>query len=220
VPRAVKRAEGSGGPSTPGWLGNYLHQSFEIEPLDPQTVYGLAFAYMEVGDIEPAQKRFQEVLEVQSPKSLRGLARNGLREIAARELKAKGPRMDAVFYLLDAMRLFRGKSLEEIREITFEIGVLGQYGLDINGAKSSHVLRAQPGRIFSVLELVCIMYAGFKRIEQKIVIGYLAGAGRARVAHVNSSRSSSASRRLSRPSTTSIIPSTKYSHLVLPLLCG
>jgi hypothetical protein len=35
---------------------------------------------------------------------LRALARNGLREIAVRELKARGPRVDAVFYLLDAMR--------------------------------------------------------------------------------------------------------------------
>jgi len=40
--------------------------------------------------------------------------KNGLREIAARGLKSRGPRMDAVFYLLDAMRLFRGKSLKEI----------------------------------------------------------------------------------------------------------
>jgi len=40
--------------------------------------------------------------------------------------------MDAVFYLLDALRLFLSKSTEEIREIAFEIGLLGQYGLDIN----------------------------------------------------------------------------------------
>jgi hypothetical protein len=31
-----------------------------------------------------------------------------------------------------ALRLFRGKSLEEIREISFEIGMLGRHGLDIN----------------------------------------------------------------------------------------
>ena len=69
---------------------------------------------------------------MEAPEELRGLARDGLRKIAARELKARGPRMDAVFYLLDAMRLFRGKSLQEIQEITFEIGMLGKYGLDIN----------------------------------------------------------------------------------------
>jgi Flp pilus assembly protein TadD len=29
----------------------YLRHSYEIDPQDPQTVYGLAFAYMELGDI-------------------------------------------------------------------------------------------------------------------------------------------------------------------------
>jgi hypothetical protein len=102
---------------------------------------------------------------------LRVLARSELREIAVRELKARGPRMDAVSYLLDAMRLFRGKSLQEIQEITFEIGILGKYGLDINDPQESHVLRALPGRVFSALQLICIMYAGFKRIEPGMDIG-------------------------------------------------
>ena len=48
-----------------------------------------------------------------APEELRVLARDGLRKIAARELKARGPRMDAVFYLLDALRLFWGKSLRQ-----------------------------------------------------------------------------------------------------------
>ena len=49
---------------------------------------------------------------MEAPEELRALARKGLSKIAARELKARGPRMDAVFYLLDALRLFRGKSLQ------------------------------------------------------------------------------------------------------------
>jgi len=65
--------------------------------------------------------------------------------------------MDAVFYLLDALRLLRGKSLEEIREMSFEIGMIGRHGLDISDSKSSHVLRALPGKVFSARELVCIM---------------------------------------------------------------
>jgi len=88
------------------------------------------------------------VLEVESPEEMRGLARNGLRKIAVREMKARGPSMDAVFYLLDALRLFRGKSLPEIQEIAFEIGILGKHGLDINDPQESHVLRALPGRTF------------------------------------------------------------------------
>ena len=134
-------------------------------------MYGLAFAYMELGDIEPAQKHFQKVLEMEAPEELRGLARDGLRRIAVRGLKARGPRMDAVFYLLDAMRLFRGKSLQEIQEITFEIGMLDKYGLDINDPQETHVLRALPGKVFSALQLICIMYAGFKKIEPGMDIG-------------------------------------------------
>ena len=149
----------------------YLRQFYQANPLDPQTVYGLTFAYMELGDIEPAQKRFQMVLDMPAPEELRALARNGLREIAVRELKTRGPRMDAVFYLLEAMRLFAGKKLDEVREIAFEIGLQGQYGLDINDPKETHVLRSLPGRTFSALELLWIMYAGFKRIEQAIDIG-------------------------------------------------
>ncbi len=149
----------------------YLRRSFEIEPQDPQTVYGLAFACLKLGDIKQAQKYFQMVLEMEAPESLRVLAKSGLREIASRELKAKGPRVDAVFYLLGALHLFRGKSLDEVREIAFEIGMLGQHGLNINDPQETHVLRALPGRTFSALELVCIMYAGFKRIEPGMDIG-------------------------------------------------
>ena len=69
---------------------------------------------MELGDIEQAQKHLQMVLEMPAPEELRGLARNGLREFAVHGLMARGPRMDAVFHLLDALRLFSGKSLQEI----------------------------------------------------------------------------------------------------------
>ena len=45
----------------------YLRRSYQADPQDPQTVYGLAFAYMEMGDIEQAQKHFQMVLDMPAP---------------------------------------------------------------------------------------------------------------------------------------------------------
>ena len=48
-----------------------------------------------------------------------------------------------------------GKSLREIQEITFEIGMLGQYRLDINNPQEMHVLRTLQGRGFSALQLIC-----------------------------------------------------------------
>jgi hypothetical protein len=37
--------------------------------------------------------------------------------------------------------------------------------------RDARVLRALPERTFSALQLICIMYAGFKRIEQGMDIG-------------------------------------------------
>jgi len=68
------------------------------------------------------------VLEMEAPEELRGLARKELSKIAAREFKARGQRIDAVFYLLDAMRLFHNKLLPEIQEITFKIVMRWQRG--------------------------------------------------------------------------------------------
>jgi hypothetical protein len=62
--------------------------------------------------MEPAQKHFQKVQEMEAPEELRGLARKGLSKIAARELKGRGPRMDAVF--MSSVTLI-GESLEEYR---------------------------------------------------------------------------------------------------------
>jgi hypothetical protein len=58
--------------------------------------------------------------------------------------------------------------LQEILEISFEISMLRQHGLDINDPQETHVLRAVPERTFSVLQLICIMYADFKRIEPEM----------------------------------------------------
>jgi tetratricopeptide (TPR) repeat protein len=104
----------------------YLRRSFEIEPKYPQIVYGLSLAYKEPKDIDNAEMYFKKVLEMEAPGELHGLARNGLREIAAQEFKAAGLRMDAVFYLLDAMKTFKDKSFQEIQDITFEIGMLSK----------------------------------------------------------------------------------------------
>jgi hypothetical protein len=66
---------------------------------------------------------------------------------------------------LDALRLFLGKSLPDIQEITFKIGILGKYVLDVDDPHETHVQRALPRRTFSALQLICIIYAGFTSIE-------------------------------------------------------
>jgi tetratricopeptide (TPR) repeat protein len=76
-----------------------LRRSFECDPHDPQTVYGLAFTYMEPGDVEQAQKRFGLMLDMPAPEELRALAKNGLRgELPSGGSRLAGCAWTAVFY--------------------------------------------------------------------------------------------------------------------------
>ena len=81
-----------------------------------------------------------------------------------------------VFYLLDALRLFRDKSLQEIQEITFEIGMLGKYWLDINDSQESHVLpgAAGEGILSAAADLHHVMWIKRSRARSR----YRGGAGR------------------------------------------
>jgi tetratricopeptide (TPR) repeat protein len=77
-------------------------------------------------------------------------------------LKKKHP--VAVWYFLDALERFDGMTEEEIRKVSFEIGMLGRTGLDYSSPDEKYTLRNIPGKKFSGLHLMCLMYTGFKRI--------------------------------------------------------
>ena len=76
-------------------------------------------------------------------------------------LKKKHPA--AVWYLLDALERFDGMTGEEIKTLSFEIGILGSSGLDYASPDQKYTLRNCPGEKFSGLQLMCLMYAGFSR---------------------------------------------------------
>jgi tetratricopeptide (TPR) repeat protein len=109
-----------------------LQKSYNINPHDPQTVYGLAFSYMSLNDFENAEKYFRVLLDMQAPEMLKELARKGLGEIAFKTLKSRGPRMDVVLYILGALGIFKGKSTQKVKDISFEIALLGRQGFEIN----------------------------------------------------------------------------------------
>jgi Tfp pilus assembly protein PilF len=77
-------------------------------------------------------------------------------------LTAKQPA--AVFYFLDAFKRFDAMTPEQIRDVAFEIALLGRNGLDYAAPDEKYELRALPDRKFSGLHLMCLMFAGFKRV--------------------------------------------------------
>ncbi len=70
----------------------------------------------------------------------------------------------AVWFLLSALQRYAKMDVEEVRNIAFEIGMLGRSGLDYASSEKKYTLRTIPGETFSGLQLMCLMHAGFKRI--------------------------------------------------------
>jgi tetratricopeptide (TPR) repeat protein len=77
-------------------------------------------------------------------------------------LKDKQPA--AVFYFLDAFKRFDAMTPEQVRDVAFEIALLGRNGLDYYSPDEKYDLKTLPERKFSGLHLMCLMYAGFKRV--------------------------------------------------------
>ena len=69
-----------------------------------------------------------------------------------------------MWHLLDALKRFDSLDPRRVMEITFEVARLGKSGLDYANPEKKYTLSAYPGESFSGLQLMCLMYAGFKRI--------------------------------------------------------
>jgi tetratricopeptide (TPR) repeat protein len=77
----------------------------------------------------------------------------------------------AVFYFLDAFKRFDALQPEEIRNVAFEIALLGCKGLDYGDSEKKYELRSIPNEKFSGLHLMCLMFAGFKRVAPEQDVG-------------------------------------------------
>jgi tetratricopeptide (TPR) repeat protein len=77
----------------------------------------------------------------------------------------------AVFYFLDAFKRFDAMTADGIRNVAFEIALLGRSGLDYSDPAEKYELKSIPNRKFSGLHLMCLMFAGFKRVEPEQDVG-------------------------------------------------
>ena len=69
-----------------------------------------------------------------------------------------------MWHLLDALKRFENLDARRVGEITFEVARLGESGLDYSSPEPKYRLTTYPEESFSGLQLMCLMYAGFKRI--------------------------------------------------------
>lgn len=84
-------------------------------------------------------------------------------------LETKYP--EAIFYFLDAFKRYDKMTPEQVRDVAFEIAMIGRTGLDYASPEEKYELQSMPGRTFSGLHLMCLMYAGFKRVAPEQELG-------------------------------------------------
>jgi len=149
---------------------HFFERAQKINPSQPEVMYGLALALNETGKTEEAEKLLHKIIAEDKNSQITELSRRVLSEIAMKTYKSKGLRMDAVMYMLSALEKFSSMDIEEVKRITFEIGLLGRKGFEINNPEKKYKLQSMKGE-FTGIQLVSYMYVGFKMIDGNINTG-------------------------------------------------
>ena len=121
---------------------------------------------MVAGKLEDADDAYRQVVAIDEFNDLARQAKQRLSYLARVGFLKRGGtrgRPDAVMYCLSALEHFADLPDEEVQKIVFEVGMLGTKGFEINDPDQKYQLRSMPGK-FSGMQMVCIMYVGFKRI--------------------------------------------------------
>jgi tetratricopeptide (TPR) repeat protein len=148
----------------------YLKRAFALNPYDLRTVLGVALAYMDQMDTEKAEKHFQDIIEMNAPEDIQAIARDKLQELAAKEPSPLGLDLDAVLYLIDAIKIFKVETFLQAQETVSEITDLVRHRPNFNDSKARFTLRSIPGE-FEYFQLICIMYACLRQFRPGMNIG-------------------------------------------------
>lgn len=145
----------------------HLREAYHQLPDDPQAIYGLGHCLTELGELAEADELMIQLIERFPASPVAEMARQDRTKIAHKSLRGASPggmRPDVMMYILGALKTFKEVGAKKRQEITFEIAIKGQSGLDINDPTQKYTLKSLAGK-FSGLHLLAIMHTGFKQID-------------------------------------------------------
>jgi len=150
-----------------------LQRATELSPDDQAAWYGLGQALQFSGNRTEADKAYIKAMQLDEFSEIAERAREARTKLAEDTFHGvtAAPRMDAVMYLVAALEKFEKLPPEQVRQIGFEIALLGTRGLDVNSPEPRYTLKHMDGS-FSGLQLVCYEYAAFKQFAAEQNIGF------------------------------------------------
>lgn len=148
-----------------------------IAPDDPATAWGLVQCLDVVGGDEndtEADRVSAEIIRRFPGSQFAQLAEEKRTAVAHKHMRAAvhgGMRPDVMFYIMGALDTFEALGPTRTRAITTEVAILGMSGLDINDPDPKYTLKSLPGKEFSGLHLVALMYTGMKQLDPGVYAG-------------------------------------------------
>lgn len=156
---------------------HHLREAYRLLPQDQAAAFGLAQC-LEMsgaeGKLSEADRLYVEAIDLDQNPQVTELARRARSRLAQQSFRgavAGGIRMDAVMYCLSALQKFAKMKPHEVQGVSFEIAMLGMKGFDTNDSSKKYTLRSLPGN-YSGLELVSMMFVGFKQIDPNMDVGF------------------------------------------------
>lgn len=147
----------------------YLKKAFNLHPYDPQIILDLALAYRNLRDTEKSERYFRMLLHMNAPDALQAVALENLESLAVGEPQPLGLSVDAVFHLVEAIRILREKTVLQVQEIISEITMLWRH-LNFEDPEARYTLRSLAEE-FNSSQMVCIVYAALRQFQPGASIG-------------------------------------------------
>ena len=106
----------------------------------------------------------QDPREFEIVESFRGNAREGLSEPASLKQRSAA----AVQLLIKTLDRYEGMAEEAVKRVVMEAAFAGEKGVKFTDPTPTHKLEALPGETLSGLEIMCLLYAGLRRISPEM----------------------------------------------------
>ena len=154
----------------------YFRQAVSLNPENGAALMGLAQCLSSIEDPDHQRdslKIYKQVVQKFPDAPFTEVAKHILNSAGQSDLRKPvdgGYRPDAVEYMQSAMALFDTLPKPQVGQITMEIGLLGQNGLEINNPGKRYSLKNLPGD-FSGLQLLCMMHVGMAMFDPRADCG-------------------------------------------------